>query len=592
MTTMPRAWLTAGVLAVAAFALYSWQLQSAPLYLSPDEVIIAVDAHALASTGRDVYGRFLPLYFQIQMPGETRMGWFTPAIFYVSALYQRVLPLSEWAIRLPTVCVAVVDVVLIYVIGLRLFRREALAIIAAVLLALTPAHFILSRYALDYVYPLPFVLGWLLCLLTFLDEGRQTPLFVGCVLLGAGFFSYIGSMAMMPLYFAITVLLVGFRRDRLRLWGLAAAGFGLPLLMLVPWLIAHPTAFRDTVARYDLYDTQHLNALQGLRAFFSYPNLDRLASLYWSFLNPSFLFFSGDRLMTFSTRSVGVFTLPMAALLPLGVYHVCVLRRTLGPVLIVVGFVTAPLAALLGAEDAAIIRAVELMPFAVLLAVYGLEYLWSVPVDLPTRALLLPIGLTTLMLAIGYGAWTALTASRLAGSTLGLLAVGGGLIAAALFAERVSLGRLGAVCLLALVPLQFGSFARDYFTDYRLRSSSWLGGNLRGALEGLIDIDRRLHPPRIYFSTLRSSSGLMDTRNRWMDAYWKFYLIKHRREDLLARTASFDPASLQGVAPGSIVLANVGDVATDSLLASGDLKMMELVPELGQPPFFAILERR
>ena len=33
---------------------------------------------------------------------------------------------------------------------------------AALLLALTPAHFIHSRFALDYLYPVPFTLAWLL----------------------------------------------------------------------------------------------------------------------------------------------------------------------------------------------------------------------------------------------------------------------------------------------------------------------------------------------------------------------------------------------------------------------------------------------
>ena len=105
MNRAARTALTAAGLAAAAFILYVARLESAPIYASPDEVIIAVDAHSLATTGRDVYGRFMPLYFQIQMPGETRMGWFTPAIFYVSALFLKILPLSEWTVRLSTVCV-------------------------------------------------------------------------------------------------------------------------------------------------------------------------------------------------------------------------------------------------------------------------------------------------------------------------------------------------------------------------------------------------------------------------------------------------------------------------------------------------------
>jgi 4-amino-4-deoxy-L-arabinose transferase-like glycosyltransferase len=583
--------LTAAGLAAAAFILYVASLESAPIYASPDEVIIAVDAHSLATTGRDVYGRFMPLYFQIQMPGETRMGWFTPAIFYVSALFLKILPLSEWTVRLSTVCVGTLDIVLMYFIGRRLFKEERLAVAASLLLAVTPAHFILSRYALDYVYPLPFVLAWLLCLLVFMADERPMWLYAAAGFLGLGFFSYIGSVVMMPMYFAITCAAALQKRHGFRLCAIAAMAFALPLLLLlVPWLLRHPTAFTDTVQRYELYDTQHLNALQGLRAFFSYPNLDRLASLYWSFYNPSFLFFSGDRLMTFSTRSVGVFTLPVAALLLLGLYQVCVLRRT--PAFIVLaGFVTAPLAALLGGEDAAIIRAVELLPFTVLLATFGLEYLLSRQMSHHGGPWLLAAGVSALVLAILSGAWMLATASRLGSSTIALGIVGAAMAGVGARANRMNLGLVAAAVLLALIALQFGYFAKDYFSDYRVRSSAWLGGNLRGALESLIDLDARLHPAGIYFSTLQSTGGLMDTRNRWMDAYWKFYLIKHGRQELLNRTAPFNQTNLSTIAAGSLVLANVGDLTTESLVASGQLKRLQLIPELGAPPFFAILQR-
>src|SRR5262249_23621454 len=202
------------------------------------------------------------------------------------ALVLQVLPLSEGVVRIPSMVVGVTSVVLMYFIGRRLFRAEPLAIAAAVLLALTPAHFILSRYALDYLYPLPFVLGWFLCLLTFLDTGRPALLFAGTLLLGLGVYSYIAALVLMPLYFLATCIIALREPGRLKLLALCAAGFGLPLLMLGGWLIAHPTAFADTAARYELYDTKHLNALQGMRAFFSYTNVEHLASLYWSFFNP------------------------------------------------------------------------------------------------------------------------------------------------------------------------------------------------------------------------------------------------------------------------------------------------------------------
>jgi 4-amino-4-deoxy-L-arabinose transferase-like glycosyltransferase len=586
-----RGWPIALALGAVTLVLYAWRVQDAPIYVSPDEAIIAVDAYSLATTGRDVHGRVLPLYFQIQMPGEERTGWFTPAIFYLSVPFLKVLQFSERTIRLPTVLVGVTNVFLMYLIGRRLFQRRSSAIAASVLLALTPAHFMLSRYALDYLYPLPFILGWLLCLLIFLETDRIAMLLVATALLGVGFFSYIAAVVMMPLYFVLTCWVLWSRPRRFQLLAVAAVGFGLPLLVLIPWLVSHPTAFADTVNRYNLYDAKKLNALQGLRSFLSYPSLDRMSFLYWSFFNPSFLFFSGDRQMTFSTREVGVFLFPIALLAPLGIIRVLGAARSRPSLLVLFGFITAPAAALLGAEDGVIVRAVELLPFTVLLAVFGVEYLWTAKIVDRPRRFLLPAGAAFIALVMAYAGWTAATQGRLGSSTVGLLLIGAGMLAAAALSGRMPLGRVAALCVLAWAPIQFSYFAADYFGDYRLRSSFWLGGNLRGALEDLIDRQQRDGAPRIYFSTLASTDGRMDTRNRWMDSYWRFYLTKHRRQDLLERTARFDPAQVTAIPSGSLVLANVGNVTTDSLVAAGELKQVRLIPEVQGQEFFAILRR-
>ena len=102
--------------------------------------------------------------FIIQVPKSERSGWFTPVIFYLSAAVQLVLPFSEWSIRIPSVIVGLTNLVLLFVLGRRLFGNTWIALMSAALLALSPAHYIFSRYALDYLYPVPFLLAWLIAL--------------------------------------------------------------------------------------------------------------------------------------------------------------------------------------------------------------------------------------------------------------------------------------------------------------------------------------------------------------------------------------------------------------------------------------------
>ena len=165
------------------------------MYLAPDEAIIANDAYAIATTGRTLDGVFLPLYVYVSISAS----WFMPYIYYWTAIWLQLLPLAEWSIRVPTAIIGLAGLILAYRVARRLLGDRALALIATAMLGCAPTYFILSRYALDYIYPVPFILGWLYCLTTGLDSGRSRRWLVAAGLcLGAGFYSYIASVALMP----------------------------------------------------------------------------------------------------------------------------------------------------------------------------------------------------------------------------------------------------------------------------------------------------------------------------------------------------------------------------------------------------------
>ena len=578
------------VLLAAAAVLYARRLGEAPVYMSPDEVIIAVDAHSLATTGRDVHGTALPLFFKVQMRGEERMGWFMPVIFYAMAAALKVMPLSEVSARLPTVVVGLADIVLIFFVARRMFRSQWLAVVAAAALALTPAHFILSRYALDYLYPVPFVLGWLLCVLAYLEHGKTKTLFAATFILGVGFYSYIAAVLMAPVYLILTGGLLFYARRPLRDYAIAALGFSLPLVPFVVWFIAHPNALGDTVSRYALYDTSHMDALQGLRSFLSYNSLEERASVYWSFLNPSFLFFTGDLQTPFSTRAVGVFLLPLAVLLVAGIAS-AIRHPTPAHVIGVVGFFSAPVAAVLVPENSEIIRAAAMLPFGVLLATRGLDALWKWPFLSRARLLVMPAGLAVLLGGVVYSVRSLVVHGHVTASTGPLILVGVALCIVAFASDAISVMKIIAVLLLLSMPIQFSQFSRDYFGDYRRRSSNWLDGNIRGALVDLMERERSTHAPLIYFAQLRSTRGEADTRNRWMDTYWTFYLTKHDRTELLTRSRRFDAARVESVPVRSLVLANVGDPVVDGLVKSGQFTRVNTIADEDGTRFFTILQR-
>ena len=403
------------LLAAAVAVLYGYRLSDSPIYLTPDEVVIGLDAHALATTGADLRGRTLPLYFQIDEFRVKGTIWYQPAIMYLTAAVLTIAPLTEWAIRSPAVLMGVLDVVLMFLLMRRVSPSALPAWLAAILLALSPAHFTHSRFAMDYIYPLPFILGWLYALSVYLESRRPRALIIAGLCLGVGFYSYIAAIVLMPAFFGAT-LFVLWREGRAADWKYAAVGFAAPLSLFAIWIATHLGVFAETFARYEFGNTNRVGVL------------DRFG-LYWRYFSPSFLFFNGGSQLVFSTRVAGVFPLASLVLLPAGL--VAVMRRPspLG-VAAVIGLLAAPLPAIMLDEGSAINRALEIVPFGIVLSVIGFN--WIVP-------------------------------------------------------SRPALRTVVAIALIAVTAWQFVVFASDYFGDYRRRAASWFQFDIRGGLAAIVE---------------------------------------------------------------------------------------------------------
>ncbi|HUK34339.1 MAG TPA: glycosyltransferase family 39 protein, partial [Vicinamibacterales bacterium] len=212
MTSRDR--LSVFTLVALTIGMYAVGLGRSPVYMHDAEVLFALHERSIAATLRDTNGTFLPLYFH--MPAIGANVWFHPMIVYWSAIFLKFLPFAEWSVRLPSAIVGAVDVGLVYLVATHVFRDRRYAWLAAALLALTPAHFIHSRLAMDYVYPVPFVLVWLWCLLEFDESERPAWIWGAGFALGIGFYSYIAAVAFMPSYLVFTwlYLLAKYRRPQ------------------------------------------------------------------------------------------------------------------------------------------------------------------------------------------------------------------------------------------------------------------------------------------------------------------------------------------------------------------------------------------
>src|SRR5437764_1418685 len=81
--------------------------------------------------------------------------------------------------------------------------------------------------------------------------------------------------------------------------------------------------------------------------------------------------------------------------------------------------------------------------------------------------------------------------------------------------SRRRVWRVAAICLLAMMPVQFAYYAVDYFTDYRRRSGGWMEHNMRGALTQVMRRTGVADGQRVYIASDIA----------WADEYWRFFAI-------------------------------------------------------------------
>jgi 4-amino-4-deoxy-L-arabinose transferase-like glycosyltransferase len=471
--------------AASIAVVYLWRLSSAPIYLAHDEAIYAVQEHAIATTLRDTSGTLLPLYLHT-------IYWTAPLHIYLGALILRFAHPSETVIRLPCVIAGLAAIWSMYFAGARLFRSRWYGLLAAMLLALTPALFLASRFKVESHFPVPFVVGWMLCLLLYEDTRRTSWLAAAGATLGLGIYTYHASPVMMPVYAALTLWLLWMRGEWTRAHVLAlVAGFCVVAAPYVIFALSHPEYLRHEVTSYQVFNSTRVAAVEAAAPFTPWVALKTRILAYYEYFNPSFLFFSGGASIEDTTQKAGVLILPLALLLPAGVYRI-VRHEPRTALLYLAGLLIGPLAAIIVGEGDQARRILFMLPFAAIVATYGVRQ------------------------------W-------LTAKTRWLHAAG--------------------IATVALVPVFFGAFYADYLGDYRTRSAVWFEANIRDALESAISASgHSIEPTPVFIST--GMNGYI----RW---YWRFYLLKHNRAELEARTTFFNARGTGPVAfpDRSIVVA-------------------------------------
>jgi 4-amino-4-deoxy-L-arabinose transferase-like glycosyltransferase len=342
-----------------------------PPSLNWDEASLGYNAFSILKTGKDEWGRFMPLTFEAF--GDYKL----PVYIYLAVPFVGILGLNEWSVRLPSMLAGVFSVFLLYWIVLVESRNQKWALISALLLAVSPWGTFLSRVALEANLALCiFLVGIFFLILGYklrqLAKKESVICFVvSAVFFGLTLFTYNSARVFIPL-FLLSVGVVRFSAVKeigKKLW-IPAIVFA--LFIGVAGFLA---LTQDSASRYywvSILDEGAINFLNQSRGESQLPGIltkliyNRYSYFgyeffknYISHFSPYFLFVRGGDNYQFSVQNMGLMYALEAPFLIYGIWRIR--KYPSAAKLIIPWMILAPIPAAITRESPHVLRSIFML---------------------------------------------------------------------------------------------------------------------------------------------------------------------------------------------------------------------------------------
>ena len=255
-------------------------LAQAPNTFSTDEASNGYDAYCILLTMRDRYGDFLPIFL-------TGFNDSRESLYILLTIpFIKIFGLNEFAVRLPAAIAGTLNIIVIYYLAKEVFKKNQIAIYAALFFAINPWSIFFSRIAFRAnLLPLIFSLAVLFFLKSFT---KPNYLIFSSLFFGLSLYTYSAARVFVPLFVLGLVIIY---------WGQLWAIKG---KMAVALLIFLGILF--FLLQFWITPTGMARAKEtGLET-----NIFKIILNYLSYFDPIFLFFYGDSNSRRSVTSFGI----------------------------------------------------------------------------------------------------------------------------------------------------------------------------------------------------------------------------------------------------------------------------------------------
>ena len=374
-----------------AFFLRTYRLSTFPYGFHADEVRVGWNAYSILKTGLDDRGNRLALYYNT-------FGDFRPTgIFYLTIPSIAIFGTNEFAVRFPSALFGALTVFPLYLFVKELRKKGKLsinhqpfAIIAGLLLAISPWHISVSRATSEVVIALFLALFGLYLLLKGLNEKRVKNFLLSFVLLGASYLFYHSARLFVPLsVFSILIFyLKEIKKQKLtKIVFLIFAGLSLLTLLFASnkqarGRFSQVSIFNDLDIQYELTRMpfeEGPNKVFIARLFHNKPSVyaRRFINEYTKYFSSNFFLESTTpKPARYQTVGIGLLTYVEVFLFILGLIVIAKGQASSLPLWFLL---LASIPAALTTEDSPNLhRALFMLPFISIISAYGFSYLQGI----------------------------------------------------------------------------------------------------------------------------------------------------------------------------------------------------------------------
>lgn len=184
--------LILAIILIGAFFRF-FKLSEYPVGLNHDEISQLVDVAAISQTGKDIYGNFLPLAFP--STGDYKVGHY----IYITTLFYQLFGNQEITIRIPAAFFGTLTILAVFLFVKILTKNLTLALLSALMVAVTPSEIFYSRKSFENVIGVCFDFFGLYFLLKAINSKRLLWGFIGIFFLAGTMYVYTSQTIIVPL---------------------------------------------------------------------------------------------------------------------------------------------------------------------------------------------------------------------------------------------------------------------------------------------------------------------------------------------------------------------------------------------------------